>query len=366
MLSREEQHYYNRHLLLEDVAEEGQLALKNSRVLVIGAGGLGCPVLSYLAGAGIGHLAVVDGDRVNLSNLHRQPLFGFKNVGELKTVAAVSALKDLNPYIEIKGYSENLTAGNALKIIKDYDIVVDATDNFPVRYLINDACILMGKPWVFASIDRFQGQLSVLNYEDGPSYRCLFPKPPSPGTAPSCSQIGVLGVLPGILGSLQANEVIKMLTGKGDVLSGKLLMIDTQRNVFYNVVVKKNEKSAAAVLDLKSGVADSDYYNFCSSAVNSFAEISVEEIKRRMDQKERIQFLDIRSENYNDGFADALHIPLSELEQKIAMIDVNVPLVVYCEKGVDSMTAVDKLKSRGLKNVYSLLGGMQAWKTYHS
>jgi len=366
MLSREEQNYYNRHLLLEDIAEEGQLALKNSHVVVIGGGGLGSPVLSYLAGAGVGHLAVVDGDRVSLSNLHRQPLYGHNNVGELKTAAAIPKLKELNPYIELKGFSENLTAGNALEIIKNYDIVVDATDNFPVRYLINDACITLGKPWVFASIDRFQGQLSVLNYEDGPSYRCLFPRPPSPGTARACSQIGVLGVLAGILGSMQANEVIKMITGRGDVLSGKLLMIDSQKNVFYNVAVKKNEKSASDVLDLKSGVADSEYYNFCSSALNGFDEISVEEIKRKIDRKEKIQFLDIRSENYNDGFSDALHIPLKELDQKIDMIDVNVPVVVYCEKGVDSMTAVDKLKNSGLKNVFSLLGGMQAWKTYQS
>ena len=212
MFIQEEKSFYSRQLLLPEIGETGQQKLKQARVLVIGAGGLGCPVLTYLAAAGVGHIGIVDADIIDKTNLHRQVLFGFSQIGMPKVEAAINRLKDLNPYVTLKGFYENLLPENAIEIIKSYDIVVDATDNFPVRYLINDSCVILDKPFVLGSIDRFQGQVSVMNFKDnngvsGPTYRCLFPYPPKPESAPNCSQIGVIGVLPGIIGSFQANEV---------------------------------------------------------------------------------------------------------------------------------------------------------------
>jgi len=361
MLSKEERHYYNRHLLLKNVGEQGQLALKKSKVLVVGAGGLGCPVLTYLCGAGIGHIGITDGDTVSVSNLHRQTLYGHRHIGLLKTDAAIQQLSDINPYIELIGYSKNLMAGNVREIFNDYDIIVDATDNFPVRYLINDACVILNKPYVFASVDRFQGQLSVLNYKDGPTYRCIFPEPPNPETAPGCSEVGVLGVLPGILGSLQANEVIKMIIGSGDVLSGKILMVDSLTNGFYTIDVQKVTNSYNQVLDLESGVADSEYFSFCNPEKNSVENISVEQVRIKISNQENLQFVDVRNGDNNDYIESSLRIPLSKIDQKIDIIDKKAPIVVYCDKGIDSRKAVEKFKNYGLKNVYSLFGGLRAW-----
>jgi sulfur-carrier protein adenylyltransferase/sulfurtransferase len=363
MLSKEEYTFYNRHLLLENIGEAGQISLKKSKVLVVGAGGLGCPVLTYLTGAGVGHIGIVDGDTVNVANLHRQTLYGYKQLGLLKTDAAIERLKDLNPYVRFQGYNHNLTSANALIILNDYDVIVDATDNFPVRYLINDACVILDKPYVFASLDRFQGQLSVLNYRGGPTYRCIFPNPPDPQTAPGCSQVGVLGVVTGILGSLQANEVIKLITHNEHIMSGKILMVDVLKNQFYAIAVQKDKSSIDKVLDLRKGVADSEYIRFCDSSNNDVS-VSVEEVKRKMDMQEQFQFVDIREKGGETSLENSIKIPVSQISQRIQTIDKDITLVLYCDKGVDSQKAAAEFKKHGLKNVYSLQGGLRAWQAY--
>jgi len=246
-LNKEEIQYYHRHLILSQIGKTGQQALKKAKVLIVGAGGLGCPILMYLSGAGVGRIGIVDPDKVTVSNLHRQVLYGFSQVGEFKAEAAVNRLKDLNPNIVLEAYAQRVSPENAGDLISQYDVVVDATDNFPTRYLINDFCVYLDKPFVSGSIDRFQGQLSVLNFTDNqgkkcPTYRCLFPTPPAPEIAPDCSQNGVIGVLPGIIGNLQANEVIKMICGVGEVLSGKVLMFDALSNQTMLFSIQRNEQ----------------------------------------------------------------------------------------------------------------------------
>lgn len=361
MLSKEESFFYQRHLLLDDFGEKGQVALKKAKVLIVGAGGLGCPVLSYLAGAGVGCIGIIDGDKVDITNLHRQILFRYKDVGRFKSDVALQQIKDLNPYIRLKGYNKQLSAGNVLSIVKEYDIIVDATDNFPARYLINDACVILNKPFVFASIDRFQGQLSVFNFKKGPTYRCIFPKPPKPETAPNCSQTGVLGVLPGILGVMQANEVIKMIVGLEDILSGKILMIDTLKNNYFTIKVKRNEIAVKSILDLKSGVKDKDYYVFCNSFENKDQDISAAEVLQRIKKQEKFQFIDVRDTNGVDNIKESIHIPLSKIDQDYTLIKKDTPAILYCDQGITSKIAVDKLRKYGLKNVYNLAGGLYAW-----
>lgn len=360
MLSDNEQNYYSRQLLLDGIGEAGQRALKEAKVLVVGAGGLGCPVLTYLARAGVGQLGILDGDRVNVSNLHRQLLFGYPDLDKFKTDVVINKLKDINPYIKCEGFNRYLTTDNVLDVMKNFEIVVDATDNFPARYLINDACVSLNKPFVFASVDRFQGQLSVFNYNNGPTYRCVFPNPPKPETAPNCAQTGVIGVLPGILGMLQANEVIKIIVSLGQVLSGKLLMYDALQNTFYKVDVEKNPESIKAVLDIKAGIDNEQYYNFCNPADQAIREISVEEIQQKSIQN--FQFIDIREKNNSDQIPGSIRIPLSRLDQMYTRINHDVPAIVYCDEGITSKIAVIKLLKSGFENVFNLKNGLSDWK----
>lgn len=363
MYTGQELKFYNKHLILDGIGEEGQLALKAAKVLVIGAGGLGCPVLMHLAGAGVGTIGIVDDDKVNISNLHRQNLFGHSQIGFFKTTAAIEKLKDINPYIEYIPFQKLLTTCNALKIIEDFDIVVDATDNFSTRYLINDACVTLDKPFVFASIDRFQGQISVFNYKEkdgtkGPTYRCLFPVPPSPETAPNCSEIGVVGVLPGIIGGLQANEVIKIILRLGKVLSGELLLIDLLQNRFMNIHVQRDNEAVNKIFDLKKEVSESIYQDFCYGTSSGNAkQISWGEIKKNLSNN--FQMVDVRENKSNKTIEGSIRIPASQIKDHVAILDRKKNIVLFCDYGITSQKVVSDLTKFGFSNVYNLKGGLQ-------
>jgi len=368
MLSKEENIYYSRHLLLQEIGEQGQLRLKNASVLVVGAGGLGCPVLSYLTGAGVGHIGVLDADLVEKTNLHRQFLFGTSKIGQPKTDAVINHLQDLNPHIYFTEHFLRLIPKNAIDIIKNYEIVVDATDNFPSRYLINDACVILDKPFVSGSIDRFQGQISVFNYPDsegtnGPTYRCLFPLPPSPETAPDCSQNGVLGVLPGIIGNLQASEVIKMITGTGNILSGKVLVVDTLRSSFYSIAIKRNEHAVEQAMKLKENIINFDYDDFCQSTLSEgIKQISSQELSKKLISRDTIQLIDIRENGCLDYIEGSVSIPMSRLDKNISHIKKDIPVVIYCDLGINSLITTKILTDLGFDNVLNLTGGIEAWK----
>lgn len=365
MFSAEEKRYYSRQFLLSEIGVYGQEKLKDARVLVVGAGGLGCPVLSYLAGAGVGIIGIIDSDKVEQSNLQRQVLYGASQEGMYKAEAAETRLKDLNPHIVFNSYCERLTPQNAMSVIADYDIIVDATDNFPTRYLINDACVILDRPFVMGSIDRFQGQVSVLNWKNkdgnyGPTYRCLFPEPPTPETAPNCDQIGVLGVLPGIIGSLQATEVIKMICGIGDVLSGKLLVFDTLKSQSYSYKISRNEEQVNRAGQLKDGLENFDYADFC----HEVAAISVEQLKRKLQKKEPVQLWDVReTKEIEFTLPDSESVPMSQLEEKTEKWSLNgKPLVIYCDYGISSKKAAHYIKTKtGSNNIFNLAGGIDAW-----
>ena len=368
MLSYEENIYYSRHLLLQEIGEQGQLKLKNASVLVIGAGGLGCPVLSYLTGAGVGHIGILDADRVEKNNLHRQFLFGISKIGRPKTEAVINHLQDLNPHISFTEHYLRLMPKNAIDIIKNYEIIVDGTDNFPTRYLINDACVILDKPLVYGAIDRFQGQASVFNYRDsdgtnGPTYRCLFPAPPSPETAPDCSQSGVLGVLPGIIGNLQASEVIKMITGSGNILNGKVLVVDILRSSFYSFVLKRNESAVKQAMKLKNNIINFDYDDFCQSTLSDKTkQISSQELNKKLISRDTIQLIDIREKGCLDNIEGSINIPMSGLDKNISHIKKDIDVVIYCDFGINSLITTKFLTDLGFDNVYNLSGGIAAWK----
>ncbi|WP_299435143.1 HesA/MoeB/ThiF family protein [uncultured Aquimarina sp.] len=331
MLSKEEKIQYNRHLILDEIGEEGQNKLASAKVLVIGAGGLGCPILQYLTAAGIGTIGIIDDDEVDQTNLQRQILYTIDDIGKSKAKVASEKLSRLNPFVFFKVYEEKLDVDNALGLFEAYDIIVDGSDNFPTRYLVNDACVLTERPLVFGSIFKFQGQVSVLNYNDGPTYRCLFPDPPAPGAVPNCSDIGVLGVLPGIIGSLQANEVIKMITGLGEVLRGKLLYFDTLTMQQQILNFKKNK-------DIEVSKLEDDYDFFCGINSNIIEEISNTELKQN---PENYQVLDVRTskehENFNIG---GIHISLNTLSERVLELNNHKPIVVCCQSGLRSKKAI--------------------------
>lgn len=354
-LSKEEYQRYNRHIILPEIKEEGQLKLKNAKVLVIGAGGLGCPVLQYLTAAGVGRIGIIDADSVDISNLQRQVLFKTSDVGKSKAQTAADLLKEINPLLQFDVYQTWLNKENAIDILTPYDIVVDCTDNFPTRYLVNDACVITGKPLVFGAIFKFDGQVSVFNYKEGPTYRCLFPNPPAPGEVPSCSEIGVIGVLPGIIGTLQANEVIKMITGVGEVLSGKFLTFDALTMMQTAFKFKKVE--ANTKID-----SFTDYQAFCGITTEPQSdEITVEELAEWLAENPDLQLVDVREdyehEDYNIG---GINIPLSELEDRYSEIDTSKKAVLYCQKGGRSMKALTFLKEQFPANteLYSVMGGV--------
>jgi len=346
---------YNRHIILSEIGQEGQDKLSLAKVLVIGAGGLGCPVLQYLAAAGIGTLGIVDFDIVEESNLQRQILFGMSTLGENKALAAKERLEDINPTISITAFPERLTAINAVSLFNNYDIIVDGTDNFTTRYLINDASLITNKPLVYGAIYKFEGQVAVFNYQNGPSYRCIFPTPPEAGSVPNCSEVGVLGVLPGIIGSMQANEVLKLVLGLGNPLSGKLLCYNSLTTETITLTVHKSDIEISNVLDKKDSFQDNQEVFNCET---NLSEISIENALL----KENVQFIDVREthEQPKVKVVNPTLIPLSELEQHFDKIDAEKDIIIFCQSGIRSKKAVALLHKNNIHNCYSLKEGALA------
>jgi sulfur-carrier protein adenylyltransferase/sulfurtransferase len=367
-LSKEEIQRYSRHLIMPEVGLEGQLKLKRARVLMIGTGGLGAPLGLYLAAAGVGHLGLVDFDVVDSSNLQRQVTFTTQDVGKPKSEAAKARLSALNPAIEIEACETRLTSDNALELFRDYDIIVDGTDNFPTRFLVNDACILLGKPNVYGSIFRFEGQATVFGYPDGPCYRCLYPEPPPPGLVPSCAEGGVLGVLPGIVGSIQAMETIKLILGAGDPLVGRLLLFDALAMRFRELKLKKNPDCPMCGKN-RTITKLIDYEEFCGIRgeeapvmTDGIAEITARELKARQDRGEKIFILDVREPHeYQICNLNGKLIPLGELPRRVNELDSSVEMVVHCRSGKRSADAIHFLQTAGFKKLLNLKGGVLAW-----
>ena len=366
-LSAEEIQRYSRHLIMPEVGMDGQLKLKQAKVLLIGTGGLGAPLSLYLAAAGVGKLGLVDFDVVDFSNLQRQVTFTTKDVGRRKVEAASERLRDMNPDIEIVVHETKLTSENALELFKDYDIVADGTDNFPTRYLVNDACVLTGKPNVYGSIFRFEGQVSVFGHEDGPCYRCLYSEPPPPGLVPSCAEGGVLGVLPGIVGAMQANEVIKLIIGKGEPLKGRLLLFDALGMKFRELKLRKNPDCPLCG-DHRTVTKLIDYNEFCgirgeeAGDTVSVPEISVTELKQRLDNGDDLFILDVREPHeYQICHLEGHLIPLNDLPARVSELDSAKEIVVHCRSGQRSAKAVQFLQQAGFKKVANLAGGILAW-----
>jgi sulfur-carrier protein adenylyltransferase/sulfurtransferase len=367
-LSNQEILRYSRHLIMPEVGMDGQLKLKNSKVLLIGTGGLGAPLGLYLAAAGVGRLGLVDFDVVDVTNLQRQVTFGSSDVGKSKAQSARTRLSSLNPDIQIETFETKLTSDNALELFKDFDIVVDGTDNFPTRYLVNDACILLGKPNVYGSIFRFEGQVTVFGMPGGPCYRCLYPEPPPPGLVPSCAEGGVLGVLPGIVGSIQAMETIKLILHSGDSLVGRLLLFDALGMKFRELKLRKNPNcpvcgSHPTITKLM------DYYQFCGIRGEEadapdlkVPEMLPTELKARLDKGDDIFILDVREPHeYQICNLKGKLIPLGELPRRVHELDSSREIVAHCRSGKRSAEAVDFLKKAGFRKIHNLTGGILAW-----
>jgi molybdopterin/thiamine biosynthesis adenylyltransferase/rhodanese-related sulfurtransferase len=350
VLSKQEQSRYQKQTILPEIGLAGQEKLCAARVLVIGAGGLGCPVLQYLAAAGVGTLGVADGDVVDLSNLQRQVLYTVNDIGQRKADVAEHKLRALNPHIDIITYPCYIDSGNVAGTIRDYDIIVDGSDNFATRYLVNDACVMQNKPMVSGAIYKFEGQVSVFNYKDGPTYRCIFPEPPQEGESPNCADIGVIATLPGIIGSIQANEVIKIITGVGEVLSGKLLVIDTltmQSHTFHFKLNAANKKITRLP----------DSPQPCKVAVPT---INYAELQNKMNNK-AVQLVDVREAGEHQiRNIGGVNIPLSGLEAGSSMLHPEITTVLYCASGVRSRNAGELLLQKGFKEVFTLEHGINA------
>jgi len=361
---------YSRHLILPEVGMEGQQRLKAARVLCVGTGGLGSPLALYLTAAGIGTLGLVDFDVVDASNLQRQIIHSTKDIGRKKIDSAEEKLKALNPAINIVKHETMLTSANALDILKDYDIVADGTDNFPTRYLVNDACVLLGKPNAYGSIFRFEGQASVFATEEGPCYRCLYPEPPPPGLVPSCAEGGVLGILPGLVGVIQATEVIKLILGKGAPLIGRLLLVDALNMRFRELKLRKNPE--CPVCGTNPTVTKLiDYDHFCGivpetpqekNMKNGIPQISVKEFKARRDSGEDIFLLDVREPyEYQIAQIGGTLIPQNDVPNRLAEIPRDREIVVQCRSGARSQRIAELLKQSGYTQVVNLAGGILAW-----
>jgi adenylyltransferase/sulfurtransferase len=367
-LSKEEILRYSRHLIMPEVGMEGQLKLKNAKVLLIGTGGLGAPLGLYIAAAGVGRLGLVDFDVVDFTNLQRQVTFGTSDVGKSKSEAARARLSNLNPAIQIESFETQLTSANALELFKDFDIIVDGTDNFPTRYLVNDACILLGKPNVYGSIFRFEGQVTVFGMPDGPCYRCLYPEPPPPGLVPSCAEGGVLGVLPGIVGSIQAMETIKLILGSGENLVGRLLLFDALGMKFRELKLRKNPNCPMCGTN-RTIHELIDYYEFCGvrgeeapAPSVQVPEITPRELKTRLDRGDDLFILDVREPHEFQICNLKGHlIPLGELPRRVHELDSSREIVAHCRSGKRSAEAVDFLRKAGFRKVLNLKGGILAW-----
>jgi molybdopterin/thiamine biosynthesis adenylyltransferase/rhodanese-related sulfurtransferase len=368
-LSKEEVMRYSRHLIMPEVGMDGQLKLKQAKVLCIGTGGLGAPLGLYLAAAGVGRIGLVDFDSVDLTNLQRQILFGTNDIGRSKIEAAAERLRGLNPDIQIDQFETRLTSDNALDILKNYDIVVDGTDNFPTRYLVNDACVILGKPNVYGSIFRFEGQITIFGAPNGPCYRCLYPEPPPPGLVPSCAEGGVLGVLPGIVGAIQAAETLKLIIGKGEPLIGRLLLFDALAMRFRELKLRKNPECPACG-EHPTITKLIDYAEFCgvrgeeaaSLAQTTVPEIAPRELKARLDRGDDLFVLDVREPHeYQICNLGGHLIPLGELSRRVNELDSSREIVAHCRSGKRSAEAVEFLRSAGFRKVLNLKGGILAW-----
>lgn len=343
---------YSRHIILSEIGQIGQDKISNAKVLVIGAGGLGCPILQYLAAAGIGTIGIIDFDVVELSNLQRQVLYGTASLGLNKAIAAKAQLHNLNDAITINTYPEKLTHLNALELFNNYDIIVDGSDNFETRYLVNDACLITNKPLVFGAIYKFEGQVSVFNFNNGPSYRCLFPNPPEKGTVPNCSEIGVLGVLPGIIGSMQANEVLKLILEIGNILSGKILCYNALTCDTSILKIKRNELAISAILKTQ--------HNFKNTKTETGLEKKVTNLTiQDAIKQENIQFIDVREshEHPKVNDLDITYLPLSSLETNLHKIDLLKKKALFCKSGMRSKHAVSILQSLNINNCFNIPQG---------
>jgi sulfur-carrier protein adenylyltransferase/sulfurtransferase len=373
VLSNDEILRYSRHLIMPEVGMEGQQKLKAAKVLCVGAGGLGSPLALYLGAAGVGTLGIVDFDVVDYTNLQRQIIHTTADVGRKKLDSAADKLKAINPFLNLRTFDTKLTSANALELFREFDIVADGTDNFPTRYLVNDACVLTGKPNVYGSIFRFEGQASVFATKDGPCYRCLYPEPPPPGLVPSCAEGGVLGILPGLLGVIQATETIKLILGQGDSLVGRLLLVDALGMKFRELKLRKNPDCPMCGTH-PTITKLIDYDQFCGirgveaaptspeETKGKMAEISVEELKKKLDNKEDIFILDVREPHeYQICNLNGHLIPLGDLPKRLGELDSSREIVAHCKMGGRSAKAVALLQQAGFKKVSNLTGGITAW-----
>jgi sulfur-carrier protein adenylyltransferase/sulfurtransferase len=366
-LSNDEILRYSRHLIMPEVGMEGQLKLKAAKVLCIGAGGLGSPVAMYLAAAGVGTIGIVDFDVVDFTNLQRQIIHSTADVGRKKLDSAAETLEGINPFVEVRKFETRLSSENALELFRDFDIIIDGTDNFPTRYLVNDACVLTGKPNVYGSIFRFEGQASVFAVKDGPCYRCLYPEPPPPGMVPSCAEGGVLGILPGLVGVIQATEAIKLILGQGEPLIGRLLLVDALGLNFRELKLRKNPDCPACGKN-PSVTKLIDYQEFCGirgeekPATAAVPEIQPQELKRRLDRGDDLFILDVREPNeYQICNLGGYLIPLGDLPKRVHELDSSREIVAHCKMGGRSAKAVDFLRQAGFKKIWNLAGGINAW-----
>ena len=359
---------YSRHLIMPEVGMEGQQKLKAAKVLCIGAGGLGSPLALYLAAAGVGTLGIVDFDVVDYTNLQRQIIHTTDDVGRKKLDSAAAKIKAINPFVNVRPFETRLSSENALQIFRDFDIIIDGTDNFPTRYLVNDACVLTGKPNVYGSIFRFEGQVSVFAMKEGPCYRCLYPEPPPPGLVPSCAEGGVLGILPGLVGVMQATEAIKLILGKGDSLIGRLILVDALGMRFRELKLRKNPDCPACGTH-PTVTKLIDYNQFCGirgeetpADTSQVPAMEPEELKRRLDRGEDIFILDVREPHeYQICNLDGYLIPLGDLPNRVNELDSSREIVAHCRSGVRSAKAVSFLQQAGFRKVKNLTGGILAW-----
>jgi molybdopterin/thiamine biosynthesis adenylyltransferase/rhodanese-related sulfurtransferase len=368
-LSQNEVARYSRHLIMPEVGMEGQKRLKSASILLIGAGGLGSPLGLYLAAAGIGRIGLVDFDVVDFSNLQRQILHGTPDVGRPKLQSAKEKLTAINPEVQIDTYEARLTSANAMDICRPYDIIIDGTDNFPTRYLVNDVCVLLKKPNVYGSIFRFDGQASVFWPPHGPCYRCLYPEPPPPGEVPSCAEGGVLGILPGLIGCIQATEAVKLILGKGSALIGRLLLYDALQMSFQEFKIRRNSKCPMCG-DQPTITKLIDYEQFCglrgqesAAPVSEDGQITAEDLHERLEKGEKILILDVRNpEEYQIcRIAGSKLLPLPELPRRFDELDRHQEMVVHCKSGVRSQKAIQFLRQQGFQHLKNLKGGILAW-----
>jgi adenylyltransferase/sulfurtransferase len=369
-LSSPEMRRYARHLIMPEVTVEGQRKLKASRVLAIGTGGLGSPLLAYLAAAGVGRLGIVDFDRVDESNLQRQIIHRQTSIGQAKVESARRTISELNPHVDVVTHEIALRSDNALELFADYDVVVDGTDNFPTRYLVNDACVLLGKPNVYGSIFRFEGQCTVFWGEKGPCYRCLYPEPPPPGSVPSCAEGGVLGILPGVIGVLQAIETVKLILGIGDPLIGRLLLFDALKMKFKEMKLRKNPHCPICGPN-KTITGLIDYEQFCGAPAREgpvqeapqVPEITCSELKQKIDSKKSFVLVDVREphEYQISKIAGSTLIPLGEIPKRWQEIPQDQEIVLQCKAGIRSAKALLFLQQQGYKKLLNLKGGIDAW-----